>query len=327
MTRVLSYNILVGGTHRVEELTALIRSGKPDVVGLVEAIDEHVVKTIAENLGMHYRLSGRANDEEGWQGAVLSRLPILDVKIHTNAIITKQPLLEVCVGEDDGQRLTVFVTHLTAKFGQAWAANRARRQEIQELLRIMDSRRGTRHLLMGDFNSLAPGERLKGSAFLRYVTDPKLYYQLKPDPAIQAPDLNLVMPPPLRIMKPLLEQVPNNKHLSAVLNGLDFFYAPRGGIDLLKQEGYADCYRASQPDQQGFTWPAPIPSGRVDFIFASPELAPQLVTSDVIVRSEEIPATQASDHLPVFAEFGATINASIKDEREEYLAQSVPAQH
>ena len=228
------------------------------------------------------------------------------------------------MAEANAQRLTVFVTHLTANFSKGWAANRARRQEIRELLRIMDACRGTKHLLMGDFNSLAPGERLRGSAFLRYVTDPELYYQLKPDPAIQAPDLDFVMPSALRIMKPLLVQVPKSKHLSTMLNSLDIFYAPRGGIDLLNQAGYIDCYRSLQSDKQGFTWPAPIPSGRVDFIFASPELAPQLVAADVIVNSKDVSASQASDHLPIFAEFGTTVSTPFENEKQEHLSQSIP---
>ena len=37
MTRILSYNILYGGTSRVSELTKMIGSVQPDVVGLVEA--------------------------------------------------------------------------------------------------------------------------------------------------------------------------------------------------------------------------------------------------------------------------------------------------
>ncbi len=304
MTRVLSYNILVGGTHRVEQLLRIIRSSKAGVVGLIEATDEQTVKKLAEHLDMQYYLSGRARDEEGWQGAVLSHLPILDTKIHTSVILTKQPLLEVCVEETPGHQLTVFVTHLTADFGKGRQANKARRREVRELLRIMQSCRGTKHVLMGDFNSLAPGERLKGSSFLRYVSEPELYYQLKPDASIQAPDLDFVIPPALRFVKPLLALALKSKFFSMLLDSVDAFYAPHGGIDLLNKAGYVDCFRVLHAKKQGFTWPAPLPSGRVDFIFASPELAPQLQAADVIVEGEGILASQASDHLPIFADFG-----------------------
>src|SRR6266849_3848253 len=105
MTRVLSYNILIGGTGRVDLLKRIIKSKQPDVVGLVEAIDEEVVKTLAENLGMQYRLSGRAQDREGWQAAILSHLPIKQTRIHTSKVLIKQHLLELGLQEANGHEL------------------------------------------------------------------------------------------------------------------------------------------------------------------------------------------------------------------------------
>lgn len=303
MTRVLSYNILVGGTHRVERLKRLIKSQEPDIVGLLEAIDEQVIQDIADHLGMEYHLSGRAKDKQGWQGAILSCLPVLYTKIHTSPIITKQPLLEVSFEEPDGQRMIVFLTHLTADFGQRREAYYRRRREIKELLRIMEARQGTRHLLMGDFNSIVPSERLKGSSFLMYVTNPRLYDQLQADPSITRPDLDFVLPPALRVLKPLLESVPKNEILAGLLDRVDAFYAPHGGIELLGRSGYVDCFRFLNPDEGGFTWPAPLPAGRVDFIFASPELAHALSASAVVTEGNGVLASQASDHLPIFAEF------------------------
>ena len=183
------------------------------------------------------------------------------------------------------------------------------------LLSCLDVYNMTLSPLMGDFNSLAPGERLKGSSFLRYVTEPELYYQLKPDAAIQAPNLDFVVPPALHMINPLLTMVPHSTFLSTLLDGLDAFYAPRGGIDLLQQAGYRDCFRFLHPHEQGFTWPAPLPSGRVDFIFASPELATELVSADVLMQGEDVSASQASDHVPVMAAFGNPFTA--QDETEE----------
>jgi endonuclease/exonuclease/phosphatase family metal-dependent hydrolase len=303
MIRVLSYNILVGGKNRVDQLTSVIASCQPDVVGLVEAIDEQVVEQLAHNLGMEYRLSGRSKDEEAWQGAVLSRFPIVSTTTYLNAIITKQPLLEVGIEGPDGEALTVFVTHLTAAFSKLLIANNKRRREIQELLRIMESKRGTKHLVMGDFNSIAPGEQLRGSSFLRYTTDPSLYYQLKPDPSINAPDLNFVLPPALRMLKRPLEKVPRSKLLCNIIDACSLFYAPRSGFRLLCRAGYMDCFRATNPDQNGFTWPAPIPAGRVDYIFASSELASSLTSARVVVGDGNVRVQEGSDHLPVFAEF------------------------
>ncbi|HKF36768.1 MAG TPA: endonuclease/exonuclease/phosphatase family protein, partial [Ktedonobacteraceae bacterium] len=73
MTRILSYNILVGGTRRIDHITNIIRAAHPDIVGLVEATNPRVVRELAERLGMQYRMSGTATHANDWQVAVLSR--------------------------------------------------------------------------------------------------------------------------------------------------------------------------------------------------------------------------------------------------------------
>src|SRR4051812_1449347 len=47
MTRILSYNILVGGQPRIDQITSMLQSADPDVVGLVEATDPRVVEELA----------------------------------------------------------------------------------------------------------------------------------------------------------------------------------------------------------------------------------------------------------------------------------------
>jgi endonuclease/exonuclease/phosphatase family metal-dependent hydrolase len=303
MTRVLSYNILVGGTNRVEPLQKLLRSRTPDIIGLVEATNERVVAELAGHLGMEYRLSGRAKDREGMQGALLSRLPILWTKTHMTGVLTKQPLLEVCLEEPNGQPLTVFVTHLTAAFSKGWAANQKRRRELAEIVRIMALHQGTNHLLMGDFNAIAPGERVKGSLFLRYMTDPDLYYHLAAGRPNGLPNLNFVVPRPLRFLKPVLSAAPNSAALCALLDSLDPLYVPRGGLGLPGKAGYVDCFRALHPREPGFTWPSALPAGRIDYIFASPTLAGRLAACAVVDQGDGVTGAEASDHLPVCAEF------------------------
>lgn len=303
MTRIISYNILVGGTRRVEPLFKMLSAGQPDLVGLVEAIDEPVVAELAARLGMDYRLSGRGKNRRGWQAALLSRLPIHSVKTHTTAALTKQPLLEVCVETPDGQPLTVFVIHLTAEFSTGWRANRQRRREVQELLRLMAPQQGRPHLIMGDFNAIAPRDRMRGSAFLRFMTDARLYRQLIPTSSNQPANLNTVMPRRLRFLKPLLQRVPQSKPLGFLLDLFDRLYAPRGGLELLTRAGYVDCFRALHHRESGFTWPSALPAGRIDYLFASSALAPQLTACEVLTAGEGISGNLASDHLPVLAVF------------------------
>ena len=170
MTRILTYNILVGGRRRIEQITNMIQSAQPDVVGLVEATDPRVVEELAERLGMDYRMSGYAKHVQDMEIAVLSRLPIVHTHTHRRPGILRQPMLEVGVQEEDGRELTIFVTHLTASFADgSRGGDSIRHAEVREILRIMAEKQGTPHLLMGDFNSLAPGDTLKTSRLLRYL--------------------------------------------------------------------------------------------------------------------------------------------------------------
>ncbi len=56
MTRILSYNIFVGGNRRVDQLTKIMSSAHPDIVGLVEATSRQTVAEMADRLGMQYRM-------------------------------------------------------------------------------------------------------------------------------------------------------------------------------------------------------------------------------------------------------------------------------
>src|SRR5438552_3338430 len=158
MTRVLSYNILAGATRRVNQVTRIIKPVQPDIVGLVEATNPKVIQELAKRLEMEAVMTGQASHYRDWQIALLSRLPIVQTQTYASDTLTR-PLLEACVEEADGQQLTLFVTHLTSAFNQGRAGERIRRHEVQTILNIMAARRGTPHLLIGDFNALAPGDR------------------------------------------------------------------------------------------------------------------------------------------------------------------------
>ncbi len=305
MIRVITYNILAGGTNRIEPLAQVLRARQPDLIGLIEASDCQVVQELARQLEMDYRLSKSAKPQAGQSVALLSRLPIVSARSHQSSPQHPPPLLEVQVAEPDGTPLTIFVTHLTATFNKGRRSSMRRRQETQILLERMKAHRGTPHLLMGDFNVVAPGDRIKGSALLRFLTDERLYYQLIPAQTNQTnahglPGLNNVVPRQLRFLYPLLRSIPNNGALSFLLDTFHSLYAPRGGIGLLTKAGYVDSFRRLHPKEPGWTWPSALPAGRIDYIFASPELAPRLCTCEVLTTSAELPTDQASDHLPLF---------------------------
>src|SRR5579884_598091 len=295
MTRIVSYNILAGGyslrengARRTVQLTKMIRSVQPDVVGLVEAthplLQEKplVIEELAEALDMQLIMGGEAAHRSDYQLALLTRLPVVYTKTHPRPGILNKPLLEVCLEESNGQHLTVFVTHFHANFNRGWAGNHLRERDAREVLRIMAPLReqGKPHLLMGDFNSLAPGDPFKASFLLRYVTNL--------DRARQTtklgdghPQLDLVVPPKLRFLIPLLRIIPDNQSLCSLFDAAASFYAPRGCIRILQEAGYIDSYRKAHPRTWGFTCPAASPAGRIDYIFASPDLAERLEDCDV----------------------------------------------
>ncbi len=303
MTRILSYNILVGATRRVNELTNMITAANPDIVGLVEATNPHVVEELARRLGMQHVMSAYPQHLQDWQVALLSRLPIISSKTHLNLQDMNKPVLEVCLEEPDGTQFTVFVTHLSADFSHGWAGDAIRRREVRELIRIMGVYSGTPHLVMGDFNSLSPGDPFKASALLRYIVKLDKDYQKNPSSTIGHPYLDFVVPPPLRIFTPLLRIIPRSKLLCWLFDAAASLYAPRGCISLLKNAGYIDCFRKLNPAAKGFSCPSGAPAGRIDYIFASPELAQDLSLCYIPTEGNGTAGEAASDHLPVVAEF------------------------
>ncbi|HXZ05733.1 MAG TPA: endonuclease/exonuclease/phosphatase family protein [Ktedonobacteraceae bacterium] len=307
MTRILSYNILAGGKRRVDQLTNIIRSTHPDIVGLIEAYNPQTVEEIANRLGMHYQMSGSYSHNGDWQIALLSRLPIIDIYVHTHPDILTKPIFEACIEDEDGGKLTVFIAHLSAAFYQSGGGDGQRRREIQEILRIMASKKGTPHLLMGDFNAIAPGDRLKASALLRYLIIMDQQYRRYPHVDLGHPNLDSVVPKPLRFLYPLMQTITRSKFLCALLDTIGSLYARRGSIGMLHRAGYIDCFRLKNPEDPGFTCPAASLAGRIDYIFASPELAVRLAASYVVTEGNGLRGDEASDHLPVVAEFGEKV--------------------
>jgi exodeoxyribonuclease-3 len=75
---------------------------------------------------------------------------------------------------------------------------------------------------------------------------------------------------------------------------------PRLVIPHLLAADYIDCYHRMHPIAPGYTFKLPNPYLRLDYMFASIEMALHLHTCDVVYGDE---AAQASDHLPLVAAF------------------------
>lgn len=319
MTTLVSYNILAGGyslcengARRTLQLTKIIHSAYPDIVGLVEAIHPQiqqkplVVEELAEALGMELIMGGPPRHAGDFQTALLTRLPVIRTQLYTHPVLYK-PLLEACVEETSGRQFTVFLTHLSAAFSKGRGGGQIRQREVQEILRILAPLRaqGLPHVLMGDFNSLAPGDSFKASSFVHYLVGLEQKKDNK-DIFDGHPYLDFVVPPNMRFITPVLRIIPRSRLTAAPFDIVASLYAPRGSIRLLCEAGYIDCYRCIHPHSRGFTYPAEEPAGRIDFIFASPEMARCLGTCYVLTEGEGMPGSSASDHLAIAAEFGTT---------------------
>jgi endonuclease/exonuclease/phosphatase family metal-dependent hydrolase len=156
--RLLSYNIRYGGTGREAPLAAVIEACEPDVVILQEGTDPHVVAQLADTTGLPHWGS-----RLGHSTAFLSRLPVTHHAWHSPAG-AKHPFLEVVLEE---HQLRIFGLHLSAWFSK-WSERR-RAREIRMLLDGIREHQHGFHIIAGDFNALAPGERLQVAQLPRWI--------------------------------------------------------------------------------------------------------------------------------------------------------------
>lgn len=156
--RLLSYNIRLGGRGREEKLAEVIRSAQPDVVMLQEAGDRDVVARLSQLTEMPH-WDARPNHST----AFLSRVNIAhhDWEQPRGA---RHAFLEVAINEPG---VRIFGLHLSAWFSN-WSERR-RYFEIQALLHAIKEHQHGMHLIVGDFNALAPGEILKSDNMPRWI--------------------------------------------------------------------------------------------------------------------------------------------------------------
>ena len=162
--RLLTYNIREGGVGRAEEIAAVIKAASPDVVALQEARDPNVVERIAELAGFRF-FGSRVSHSTGF----LSNVGVLNYGWR-HPPRTRHALLEVSLAEGLPR---LFVLHLRAWFSK-WS-ERQRARELRGLLTgIQEQLKKEKnafafHVLAGDFNALAPGERLDPSHMPRWI--------------------------------------------------------------------------------------------------------------------------------------------------------------
>ena len=147
--RLLSYNIRYGGHGREEVLAAVVRSASPDLVVLQEATRPEVVEQVARATGMGHWGSRRGNSL-----GFMSREPVAHAAWYRPRI-SRHAFLEIVPA---GGPWRVFGVHLSAVHA-AWTERR-RVMELRALLNAIKEHQHGPHALVGDFNTVAPGDML-----------------------------------------------------------------------------------------------------------------------------------------------------------------------
>jgi hypothetical protein len=180
-------------------------------------------------------------------------------------------------------------------------------------------------MLIGDFNALSPGDDILATSFFRRMNDLRRAGLLVAGPngilAPQVPaesgtadgladrwrragvDPRLLggIPALPRVVSPLTVGLPVSHAMDRFLGRL----IERWTVERLLKEGYVDCYREVHPRARGLTCATWQLSARVDYVFATADLAAHVLAADVVGgRTWPDPdAAVASDHYPVVAEF------------------------
>ena len=146
--RLLSYNILKGGVGREAAIASIITSVEPDIVILQEAYRPSVVDQLAKSCGFEHWASSA-----GHSVAFLSRIAIAS-HVWRRVRWAKRAYLEIVTSTD----FRIYGVHLSAVHSNLTEQRRA--YELRALLRSVERHQHGLHIVTGDFNTLAPGERL-----------------------------------------------------------------------------------------------------------------------------------------------------------------------
>ena len=156
--KLLTYNIRFGGAGRESLIVEVIRAAKPDIVIFQEATVPDIVTRIAQQTGMRFHVSRR-----NLSVACCSRVQIQHHEWYYPKH-SRHPYLEVC---PDGVRGRIYGLHLRAMFSN-WGERR-RKQELESLLNSIKEHQHGFHVVLGDFNTLAPNELLDLKKMPRWI--------------------------------------------------------------------------------------------------------------------------------------------------------------
>lgn len=145
--KLLSYNIRFGGRERREKIAEVINQIQPDTVVFQEASEPEVIKFLSEKCAMKFWAARRKYS----LGFISKKEPRKYEWHHPER--SKHAFLEIQLPNSEAR---IFGLHLRARFSK-WSERR-RHHEIKNLLETIKEHQHGFHALVGDFNTLAPGE-------------------------------------------------------------------------------------------------------------------------------------------------------------------------
>jgi endonuclease/exonuclease/phosphatase family metal-dependent hydrolase len=322
--RVVTYNILLGAARREDLVMRVLSRTGADVIALQEASNRALVERIAERLHMSLHW-GEPSTDSALNLALLTRLPVRHAQNHRHPGRMLRSHLEVEVESvvGGGDTVGIHCVHLAARFGERANGEARRIREINAVLSDIGRRRHVPHIITGDFNALAPGDPVAATAFLRRMAElrraklvvrqadglmgPRVSDGL--DEEVEAawlragidPRLDVGIPQLPPVVGPLTALIPRSARLDELMTRR----LERWSVERLLGAGYTDCYRRMHPRARGYTCATWLPAARIDYVFASPDLAGHLGGCE-IVGSRAWPDHDvgvASDHFPVVADF------------------------
>jgi exodeoxyribonuclease-3 len=153
--RVMTYNILDGGEGREEYLSQVLQAAQPDVAILQEVLHESLIQNLARVLNMNSFFAGGNRRR---RVALLSRLPLVSCQSYHPFPPIWHNVVEAAIEYQPGQRLWLFGVHPMANLSaicELW-----RWWEARQVVRYMRSHAAEPCLVAGDFNAIAPTDRV-----------------------------------------------------------------------------------------------------------------------------------------------------------------------
>lgn len=175
--RVMTYNILDGGENRERYILEVIQTANPNVVILQEVFTEEFLKFLSQALGMKYHI-GTGNKER--KVALLSNFPVLTFKSHHPVFPIWRNFIDAEIEYEPSKVARIIGVHPIANLGiifEIW-----RFWEARYVLNQIRSSQNKPCLIAGDFNAIAPKERVRTEnmpnwlKWMIYLQGNRVYY-------------------------------------------------------------------------------------------------------------------------------------------------------